>query len=142
MPSRNALLAGLALAAATPAALADSVELTVTVSGARPPTGSVEITLFNSAASFLNQPYKQTPCTPAEDGSCTVSFTSLPEGDYALVVVHDANGNRKLDNGFLGFGAERFAYSNDASNPLFGRASFDDAKIRLDVTTEIAISLD
>ena len=60
----------------------------------------------------------------------------------AVVVVHDANDNKKLDNGILGFGAEAFAYSNGASNPLFGRASFEDAKIEVNDDLEIEISLD
>ena len=59
-----------------------------------------------------------------------------------MVVVHDANGNQKLDNGFLGFGAESFAYSNGATNPLFGRASFGDAKFEVNESMEIEISLD
>lgn len=123
-------------------AFAELPALTVNVVGAEPASGTIEITLFNSADSFLKQTYLQRPCQPSGDGSCSVTFAGLEQGDYAVVVVHDANDNNKLDNGFLGFGAESFAYSNGASNPLFGRADFEDTKITLTETATIEISLD
>lgn len=142
MSSRTILIAGLALGLTAGTATAETARLTVHVSGAEPPSGTVEISLFDSAENFFKQPYKQSPCKPSDDGRCTVRFGDLPNGEYAVIVVHDANDNRKLDNGFLGFGAERFAYSNGAGNPLFGRASFDDAKFSLHGSTEIEIELD
>ena len=44
-----------------------------------------------------------------DGGPAWVDRACVPNGEYAVIVVHDANDNRKLDNGFLGFGAERFA---------------------------------
>lgn len=133
----------LGLLALTPAlAWADLPTLTVHVSGAEPPTGTVEVTVFNSPENFLANAYLQRSGAVGEDGGFTTVFSAIPEGDYAIVVVHDANDNKKLDNGILGFGAESFAYSNGASNPLFGRASFEDAKIEVSGDLEIEISLD
>ena len=123
-------------------AAAELPSLTVTVTDADPATGTIEVSVFDSAETFLEQTYLQQSCTPNDDGSCTVSFAAMDEGEFAMVVVHDANDNQKLDNGFLGFGAESFAYSNNASNPLFGRASFDDAKFSVNESMEIEISLD
>lgn len=123
-------------------AVAELPALTVDVSGAEPATGTIEISIFNSSETFLKKAYLQKPCSPAEDGSCSVTFSALDEGDYAVVITHDANDNKKLDNGFLGFGAEGFAYSNGASNPLFGRADFEDARITITESTTINISLD
>ena len=123
-------------------ATAEQAPLTVRISGAEPPTGRVEISAFNSPEDFFRNPYEQAHCRPDSDGKCEVRFTALPPGDYALVIVHDANDNGKFDNGFLGFGAERFTYSSGARNPLFGRASFEDAKITLSGPLEIEINLD
>ena len=123
-------------------AAAEQAFLAVRISGAEPPTGRVEISVFNSPDNFFRKTYEQAHCRPDEDGSCEIVFKSLPAGDYALVIVHDANDNQKLDTGFLGFGAERFTYSNGARNPLFGRASFEDAKITLSGPNEIEIDLD
>lgn len=123
-------------------ASAEVTTLDVAVSGADPATGTIEISVFASAEEFLKDSKFQKQCKPSEEGSCSVNFLMSIPGDYAVVVVHDANDNQKLDNGFLGFGAESFAYSNDASNPLFGRANFDDAKIAVSGDTRIEIVLD
>jgi uncharacterized protein (DUF2141 family) len=123
-------------------AWADLPSLTVHVSGAEPASGTVEVTVFDSPETFLTKAYPQRSGAVSEDGRFTANFSALPEGDYAVVVVHDANDNKKLDSGILGFGAEAFAYSNGASNPLFGRASFEDARIEVNGDLEIEITLD
>ncbi|RPH93529.1 MAG: DUF2141 domain-containing protein [Lysobacterales bacterium] len=119
----------------------ESFDLTVRVVDADPVTGTLEISLFSSAEAFLKQPYLQTSGTVNEDGSHQALFAKLPPGEYAVVVVHDENGNGKLDTGFLGFGGESYAYSNDA-RPLFGRPSFDEVKFAVGSATRITISLE
>jgi uncharacterized protein (DUF2141 family) len=94
-------------------------------------TGTVEVTLFDSAESFLKEPYLQQSGKVGEDGSFEVEFVELPEGEYAVVVVHDENDNGKLDSGFLGFGGENYGYSNNI-RPWFGRPDFEDAKFTID----------
>lgn len=131
------------LALSTPLlAAGQETTLTVNVVDADPPTGTIEISVFDSEETFLKTARAQYPCVPDADGACSSHFVRVEPGEYAIAVVHDANGNNKLDNGILGFGAEDFAYSNGAKNPLFGRASFDDAKIRVEGETVIEISLD
>lgn len=130
------------LALAPSLAWAELPTLTVHVGGAEPPTGTLEVTVFNSPETFLANAYLQRSGTVGEDGTFTAIFSAIPEGDYAVVVIHDANDNKKLDNGILGFGAESFAYSNGASNPLFGRATFEDAKFEVVGDLEIEITLD
>lgn len=130
------------LALAPSPAWAELPTLTVRVSGAEPPRGTLEVTVFNSAETFLANAYLQRSGAVGEDGGFTAVFSAIPEGDYAVVVVHDANDNKKLDSGILGFGAESFAYSNGASNPLFGRARFEDARIEVNGDLEIEIPLD
>jgi uncharacterized protein (DUF2141 family) len=66
-----------------------------------------------------------------EEGQFEVEFSGLPDGEYAVVVVHDANDNGKLDSGFLGFGGENYGYSNNVK-PWFGRPDFEDAKFTVD----------
>lgn len=119
----------------------ESFNVTVRVVDADPLTGTLEISLFNSAETFLKQPYLQTSGAVNEDGSHQALFGKVPPGEYAVVVVHDENGNSKLDTGFLGFGGESYAYSNDA-RPLFGRPSFDEAKFAVGADTRITISVE
>ena len=124
------------------AAMAELPTLTIHVSGAEPATGTLEISVFDSEENFLKNPHIQRPCRPTEEGLCSVRISALPDGEYAVVVVHDANGNSKLDTGFLGFGGERFAFSNNPRKPFFGRNSFEDARFTLSESVEIEIELD
>jgi uncharacterized protein (DUF2141 family) len=123
--------AGLALAALffNPAiAMAETTSLTISVTNLSPPTGTVEVSLFNTEESFMKDPYRQQSGKCGEKGEYITEFTDLTSGEYAVVVVHDANDNGKLDSGFLGFGGESYGYSNIAP-PMFGRPDYEDVKI-------------
>ena len=105
---------------------AQLAKLTVVVSGLEPSTGTVEVSVFNSAETFMQKPLLQSSKKADGRSESTVEFAGLLEGSYAVVVVHDANGNGVLDSGFLGMGGEHYAYSNDASSWL-GRPGFEAA---------------
>lgn len=146
MPNRSVAHAALAATllalsfVATPAE-AQLATLTVHVRGADPATGTVEVSLFNSADTFMAQPFLQVSGVVGEDGSEEAIFEAVPTGEYAVVVAHDANDNGELDSGFLGFGGESYAWSNNVS-PWFGWPEFDDAKFSVESDTEIEILLD
>lgn len=125
----------------TAAAQPDHFDIIVHVAGGEPPTGTVEISLFNTAENFLQLPYLQTSGPINEDGTYTSRFGKVPPGEYAVVVVHDENDNGKLDTGFLGFGGEGYAFSNDVK-PLFGRPGYDEVKFGVSSHTRIDILLD
>jgi len=123
-------------------ALAELPGVRVVVSNLSPITGTVEVSLFDSADSFMVEPYLQQSGTAGEDGSFETEFVSLPDGEYAVVVVHDANDNGKLDTGFLGFGGEGYGFSNNAQT-WFGWPDWEDAKIMVDQpATLVEIDLD
>ena len=123
-------------------ALAELPGIKVVVSNLSPATGTVEVSLFDTAESFLKEPYLQESGVVGEDGIFETEFVGLTEGEYAVVVVHDANDNEKLDNGFLGFGGEKYGYSNNLK-PWFGRPGFEEAKIAVSLPeTLIEIDLD
>ena len=58
-------------------------------------------------------------------------FEDIPPGTYAMVVIHDANMNGKLDTNFLGIPTEGYGFSNDARG-LLGAPSFSDASFQYD----------
>jgi len=111
--------------------LADLSNVSVVVSNLSPAIGTVEVSLFDSAESFLKEPHIQQSGPAGEDGTFQTDFVGVPEGEYAVVVVHDANDDGKLDSGFLGFGGEGYGFSNNAKSS-FGRPGFEDAKITVD----------
>ena len=115
--------------------------LVVRIAGALPATGTVEISLFKNDEFYLKQPYLQNSGPLREDGTFNALFNELAEGEYAVVVVHDANDNQKLDTGFLGFGGESYAYSQNVQ-PWFGRPDFEDIAVTVSGSTQIEISLE
>ena len=122
-------------------ARAELASLHVTVNGLEPTTGTVEVSLFNSEASFLKTPDLQQSGQVNGQESMSFSFAGLVEGDYAVVVVHDENDNGLLDTGFLGFGGESYGFSNDAvgwfGQPSFDQASFTVGKENLDIVINL-----
>ncbi len=121
--------------------LAESPDLVVNVSNAKPATGTLEISLFNSTETFMKQPYLQTSGPIKESGNYKALFGKLPPGEYAVVVVHDENGNGKLDTGFLGLGGESYAFSNDV-RPFFGWPDFEDVKFSVQSDKQIEIVME
>lgn len=144
---KHPCMAALALTFIPSLLLADLPSLTVNVTGIDPTEGTLEISLFNSEETFLKKPWSQMEGAIAQDGTSSVRFSAMTEGEYSVVVVHDANGNNKLDNGFLGFGAESFAYSENPDHIrwyrfLFGRPAFEETTFELTDSMEITIELD
>ena len=123
-------------------ALSALPSITVHVKNALPATGTVEVTLFNSEESFMKEIYLQQSGQVSERGEFTTEFVGIEEGEYAVVVVHDEDGNQAYDSGFLGFGKEGLGYSNNV-RPWFGRPDFEETKFSVNTDlTEIEIILD
>ena len=121
---------------------AQLASITLVVNGADPATGNIEATLFSSAEEFLMEAHLQESGAVSEDGSFEAEFFGLVEGEYAIVVVHDANENGVFDAGMFGFGGESVGYSNNVSS-WFGRPGFDDAKFTVGSEEQtITINLD
>ncbi|WKK85026.1 DUF2141 domain-containing protein [Marivirga arenosa] len=60
----------------------------------------------------------------------TISIDNLPEGDYAIVFLHDENGNEEMDTNFVGAPEEGYGASNDAVN-MFSAPKYEEAKFTL-----------
>jgi uncharacterized protein (DUF2141 family) len=117
-------------------------KLTIIVRGIEPATGSIEVSLFNSAETFMRKAKLQRALAVDGKHELTIEFAALQEGEYAVVVVHDENGNGVLDTGFLGFGGEQFAFSNNARS-WFLQPGFDAAKFTMGKEDrEIVVDLD
>lgn len=60
--------------------------------------------------------------------TATAVFAAVPEGTYAVSVVHDENGNRKFDTNFLGIPKEGYGASQNklpfAAAPKFEENKF------------------
>lgn len=88
--------------------------------------GNILIAIYNTEESFPSEKlaYK-TLEVPAREPSTVLR--GIPEGEYALALIHDQNENGKLDTNFLGIPSEGFAFSNNPTI-FFGPPSFSKAK--------------
>lgn len=119
------LLITLLLAAAASASPAASLE--IEVSGLRSTEGMVLLAVYDQAEAWMKKPLRAAAAQPGANGKSVIRLDNLPDGDYAISVIHDANGNRKLDSNVMGMPTEAYGFSNNASGN-FGPPSFEAAR--------------
>ena len=104
--------------------------LVVPVTGIQKPRGQILYSLYRNADGFPDQPTKafRMGSIPVKGSICTLKFESLPAGTYALAVIHDENGNGRLDKNKIGIPTESVGFSNNVMGafgpPKFQRAQF------------------
>lgn len=75
------------------------------------------------------------------DGRVAYTVSDLPDGEYALIAFHDANGNGRLDLGFFGFPKEAVGFANHyqpKGKPDYDRARFI---MRSEAVTSFAVEM-
>lgn len=113
--------------------------LTVHIQGIEQDKGKVFVALFNSQETWLKQSFKSLE-QDVTGATCTVTFTDLPKGEYAIAIFHDENGNGTMDFGKMGIPIEKFGFSNDAKC-VMGPPAFEDTKIVFEKDAESTINL-
>jgi uncharacterized protein (DUF2141 family) len=123
------LLAGCA-AAPPPPTPAGEGELVVEMSSFRSDRGVALVSLFASPDGFPGEPERalRNLSAPISGGRASAAFSGLPWGRYAVSVLHDENGNGRMETGWLGIPAEGHAVSNNVAHrfsaPAFNEATF------------------
>lgn len=122
------------------AAAARAGELTVTITDIREAHGTLSVAVVNSDAGWNNQvkPVAFQKVTAAK-GEITLKFADLPDGKYAVQVMHDQNDNGKLDTNFVGIPSEGYGFSNNPN--VMRRARFDEAQFELVGDATISVRL-
>lgn len=120
---------------------AQAADLDVVVADVRAAKGSVMISVVDSAAAWEDRARPVAAATRKADAAQqTFHFADLPPGTYAVKVMHDENGNGKLDTNFMGMPIEGYGFSNDPK--VLRKPTFDEAKFELGADgAEIAIHL-
>lgn len=97
---------------ATPPATQALAHLVVQVTDLHSQKGQLLFCIFGSAEGFPSDSAKAVVSTvkPAND---PVFNLDLPAGNYAAVVVHDENGNGKMDTNFFGIPIEGYGATNN-----------------------------
>lgn len=123
---RTAIPLLVALIAAAPATAKD---LRVLVSGIESDQGEIACLLFQEEEGFpsrFDNAFNQVKY-PAVAGMLTCTFPDVEPGRYAVSVVHDQNGNQKVDTSFIGTSKEPWGVTNNVRperrSPRFGEAA-------------------
>ena len=102
--------------------------ITVSIDNVRNDKGKVIISL-HSAETFMKGKGLDSGESKIKDGKITVTFKNVKPGTYALLALHDENGNYMMDFEGNGMPKEDYGMSN---NPVFfGPPQFNDAKFEL-----------
>lgn len=84
--------------------------------------------IFNSESSFSKEQPLVCVTSAVSDKKAKAVFSNVPDGTYALFVIHDANGNGKMDTNFLGIPKEGYGASKNklpfAAAPKFEANKF------------------
>lgn len=103
--------------------------------------GKVSVAVYQGDDSFLkfDQVFASGTATAVE-GTTTVEVPSIPNGEYAIALFYDENGNDKLDTNWLGIPKEKVAFSN-AKMRAFGPPKYKDCVFMVSSDTNIVVSL-
>ena len=131
-------LSALTLAAFAPAVLANAPaarhDVTVTVTDLRSAEGKVLACITAKPAAFpdCDKDPGARAMTVAAAGTVKFVFRGVPQGEYAISLLHDENGNGKADRRLM-IPREGFGFSRDAK-VRFGPPSFASAAFAVDET--------
>ncbi len=106
--------------------------LTVVVNGIKHQKGELCIGIYSNEKGFplSTKNVVKSACKPITGTSIKQQFTGMKPGNYAVAVVDDQNGDRKLNRDFFGIPKEGFGISNNPTvsittgTPKFSKARF------------------
>ena len=107
--------------------------LELEISEFRNTKGHVLISVFDNAIDFpenednaiVNKKVK------VSEKTHFITIKDLPQGEYAVVFLHDENDNEEMDTNFVGAPEEGYGASNDAVN-TFSAPKYKDARFLLE----------
>jgi len=110
--------------------LSKGVNLTVAVPNVSGTEGSVLFALYNSREKFIKRETLASKSSTIKNSTATVTFENIVPGTYAIVCLHDKNGNQRMDFNSEGMPAEDYGMSNNVF--LMGPPNFEDAKFTVE----------
>lgn len=109
----------------------ETCSLTIDVSELRNSEGTVLFALYNRKDAFPDEHYKKyfkKLTGKIVNGSSSVTFENLPEGKYAVNILHDEDNDGKIKKGIIlpkeGIGFSNYKSIGFSNKPTFSKASF------------------
>ncbi|MEY3899468.1 MAG: hypothetical protein RI962_623, partial [Pseudomonadota bacterium] len=123
---------------AAPAFSEPSSTVLIEVAGFKNMRGTLNCRLFTKAADFPDGEGIVTLRVPITGPNTSCSFSNVEPGTYAIAVVHDENGNGKLDKNFVGVPSEGYGVSNNKTYAL-SAPKWDESTFTLGTTESRAL---
>lgn len=106
--------------------------ITVKVTNIQSEKGTIYIGFYSENQDFPNHSAKHIKkIIKPINGSVELMIDDLPNGTYAIAVLHDINGNDKLDKNFFGIPSEPYGFSKNIHHS-FSASTFDECKFKLE----------
>ncbi|MDT0605984.1 DUF2141 domain-containing protein [Croceitalea rosinachiae] len=116
-------------------------KITVNIKDVPSSKGKVSVAVYKSDDSFLKFDQVFVSGTAeAIEGTTIVEVKEVPNGEYAIALFYDENGNNELDTNWLGIPKEKVAFSK-AKMRAFGPPKYKDCAFKVYEDTAISISL-
>ncbi len=121
----------------------ESYSLTIKVENLRNSKGVVQFAIYNKEGSIPDEKFKKfykKDIATIYNNTSTITFNDLPNGNYAVNILHDENKNGKIDKKFI-LPKEGIGFSNYTSIGFTNKPNFSKASFELDSKTEINIKV-
>ncbi|MDO8928301.1 MAG: DUF2141 domain-containing protein [Bacteroidota bacterium] len=121
----------------------ETCSLTIEVSELRNSKGTVLFALYNREDAFPDEHYKKyfkKLSGKIVNGSSSVTFENLSEGNYAVNILHDENNDGKIKKGII-FPKEGIGFSNFQSIGFSNRPSFEKASFSVQSDKKILVKI-
>ena len=105
----------------------NGIDVTVTIDNVLNDKGNVMATL-HTEDTFMKGPGIQNLVSTIEDGKAVFVFKNVTPGTYAIMALHDANENRRMD---YENGMPKESYGMSGNDMSFGPPNFADAKFEV-----------
>ena len=116
--------------------------ITVNVTQLRNSVGVVQFSLYNKDESIPDEHFEKYFIqlkSKITNQTAQVTFKNLPQGNYAINILHDENEDGIVDKGII-LPVEGLGFSNFTALNLFNRPSYKRARFELKGDTTIIIS--
>ncbi|MDT0594824.1 DUF2141 domain-containing protein [Glaciecola petra] len=104
-------------------------ELEVNLTDIEKQSGQILLAIYDSEDAYNgNGEPIQTASIDVYEESITLNFNGLPDGTYAIKLIHDLNNNGQMDINAMGLPQDGYGFSNNVGKyglPPFNAAKFD-----------------
>ncbi|NQY34340.1 MAG: DUF2141 domain-containing protein [Alteromonadaceae bacterium] len=118
---------------------ASAAELKINVKEISENKGHLMVALFSGKESYTKGKSQWSSMVKVSKSEEVITFSDLPDGEYAIKLFHDENDNKKLDFNMLGIPKESYGFSNNVGQ--FGQPDYKEAKFTVKENTMIDINL-